>query len=164
MTLALSTLLTGCGAERRDPSPSAAPPSPDATPTASAPAAVPAAATCPPAGADHPAGAELRGVTDNPQDSLWALLFLRGPEGVRADTEVKIVWRMTGSGDFAIAATGPGGATAEPVWGPTAHGGSNWSRPGDEWGTGWTFPAPGCWTVRATRAGGTAGTLALRVG
>ena len=39
-----------------------------------------------------------------------------------------------------MVATGPGGRTLRPVWGPEPHSGSSYHRPGDEWGTGWTFP------------------------
>ena len=35
-------------------------------------------------------------------------------------------------------------------WGPDRHLGSNWNRPGAEWGTGFTFPVAGCWDLHAT--------------
>ncbi|MFG1925034.1 hypothetical protein [Cryptosporangium sp. NPDC048952] len=63
--------------------------------------------------------------------------------------EVKIVWSMPGSGDFAIRAVGA--TTVEPVWGPDVH-----LDPPDEWGTGWVFPSPGCWTFEARRGADTA--------
>jgi hypothetical protein len=93
--------------------------------------------------------------------TLWALFFPTEPL-LTAGKEIKVVWRMTGKGDFAISATGPGGAVVKPVWGPEPHGGSSWDRPGDEWGTGWVFPAAGCWTVSANRTSGS-GHLVLRV-
>jgi hypothetical protein len=98
--------------------------------------------------------------------SLWALYFptTDGATYVRARHEAKIVVRMTGSGDLTILAEGPAGATVKPVWGPEGHGGSTWTRPGDEWGTGWNFPTAGCWTVRATRADGSTGDLNILVG
>lgn len=83
---------------------------------------------------------------------VWALFFntwLLGPgEPVRipVDEEVKIVWRSTGEGVFAIEANGPGTETIDAVWGPDHHDSSNWDRPGDEWGTGWIFPTIGCWS------------------
>lgn len=92
--------------------------------------------------------------------SLWALLFLDGNK-LRAGRETKIVFRMTGRGALSIHAVGPVG-TVDPTW-LKEHGGSSWQRPGDEWGTGWNFPAAGCWTVSATRAGGATATLTLRV-
>ena len=70
-----------------------------------------------------------------------------GPAG----KDLKIVIRMTGSGPLHIAAHGPHGQVVHTIWGPEAHGGSTWNRPGDEWGTGWQFPAPGCWRIHATR-------------
>jgi hypothetical protein len=98
--------------------------------------------------------------------SLWALYFptVNEPPFVRANREAKIVWRMTGTGEPTIVADGPGGGTVKPVWGPEGHGGSTWTRPGDEWGTGWNFPTAGCWTVRADRADGTSGELPILVG
>ena len=65
--------------------------------------------------------------------------------------EAKIVWRMTGSGAIALEAIGPQGERISPEWGPEPHTGSNWNRPGDEWGTGFRFPAAGCWNVQVTR-------------
>lgn len=98
--------------------------------------------------------------------SLWALYFptVDRPPFVRAGREAKIVWRMTGSGGFTIVADGPGGVAVKPVWGPEGHGSSTWTRPGDEWGTGWNFPTAGCWTIRADRADGSSGELAILVG
>jgi hypothetical protein len=64
---------------------------------------------------------------------------------------VKIVWRITGSGFFDIVALGPHGMKVPPSQGPTRHLGSNWNRPGDEWGTVFTFPVAGCWDLHVTR-------------
>lgn len=94
--------------------------------------------------------------------TLWALFFT-DPSALRAGTEIKIAWRMTGAGELSISATGPGGRTVMPVWGPEAHGGSNWERPGQEWGTGWVFPAPGRWIFHAARAGGGNGDLTVQI-
>ncbi len=93
--------------------------------------------------------------------TLWALFFPTQPE-LTAGQEIKVVWRMTGNGDFSISAAGPHGAVVKPVWGPEPHSSSTWTRPGDEWGTGWVFPTAGCWTVSAKRANGS-GYLVLRV-
>jgi hypothetical protein len=81
--------------------------------------------------------------------SLWALLFFGGSP--RVDRQVKIAWRMTGTGPFRLAAVGPGGLRLRPAWGPEVHDGSNWNKPGDEWGTGFTFTEPGCWDLHAVR-------------
>ena len=40
--------------------------------------------------------------------------------------------------------------------GPDAHLSSNWAKPGDEWGAGYVFTAPGCWDLRAIRGKATA--------
>jgi hypothetical protein len=86
---------------------------------------------------------------------LWALLFPTRPETSAGD-EIKIVFRITGSGALSIDATGPDGTTVGPAWGPEIHSGSNFDHPGDEWGTGWVFPTPGCWVIGAKRTGGSA--------
>ena len=80
---------------------------------------------------------------------LWALPFFALPP--KAGTSLKIVWRMTGQGTLRLSAIGPAGQIVGPDFGPEGHGGSNWSRPGDEWGSGFTFPVSGCWDLRAVR-------------
>lgn len=93
-------------------------------------------------------GAEIRGTT--PQGhQLYGLLFTNGP--VRAGDDVKIVWRMTGSGALQATATGPDGQLAPPVGGPTPHAGSTYDRLGDEWDTTYRFDQPGCWHLQLTR-------------
>jgi hypothetical protein len=88
---------------------------------------------------------------------VWALLFatyhmtIGQPVFIPQDEEIKIVWRVTGEGDVSVQALGPDGSTLPPVWGPEGHIGSNWDRPGDEWGTGWVFPEPGCWSIEVER-------------
>ncbi len=101
--------------------------------------------------ANSPVGPEAHGRATHAQ--LWALIMAseRIPVKVEAKQGVKIVWRMTGSGDFHIAAYSPSGGQIAPDWGPDEHGGSNWARPGDEWGVGFTFPTPGCWDIHVTR-------------
>ncbi|MET8990283.1 hypothetical protein ABZW49_32940 [Nonomuraea wenchangensis] len=91
---------------------------------------------------------EVRGTGEGVE--LWGLLF--GEVPVRRGVEVKIVWRMTGEGPLRkVEATLPDGARARLAWGPEEHGGSNWQRPGQEWGTGFVFPKRGCWKVELTR-------------
>lgn len=80
---------------------------------------------------------------------LWALVFR--PLPIHAGEETKIVWRMTGSGLFRIDARNPEGAAALLTFGPEQHSGSTWQRPGQEWGTGFIFPYPGCWRIHAER-------------
>jgi plastocyanin len=135
-------------------------PRPAPTPVVSTPAPAPAA-TCPASATITPTGGnvEMRGVGT----SLYALFFLPADSRITAGQEVKIVWRMTGAGDLTIDATNDRNTVTKPVWGPEAHGGSSYRRPGDEWGTGWVFPSAGCWTVHATRATDGSATLKLRV-
>ena len=80
-----------------------------------------------------------------------------GPDNpVRAHEQVKIVWRITGSGDLHLSYTDPHGRS-HPLWfGPDEHDSSTYTRPGAEWGAGYLFTEPGCWTLRATRGTATA--------
>jgi hypothetical protein len=71
---------------------------------------------------------------------------------------VKIVWRVTGSGPLVLSADGPAGRHAPLLFGPEPHGGSNFTGAGDEWGSGFSFSVPGCWTVHVSR-----GTLDVNV-
>jgi hypothetical protein len=92
---------------------------------------------------------ESQGVTTRGQ--FWALFFETVPLDV-AGQGAKIVLRETGVGALRLYAEGPGGQIVLPAWGPEPHGGSTWTRPGDEWGTGWTLPEAGCWRIHAQRA------------
>jgi len=71
---------------------------------------------------------EVRG--DIATGSLWALFYHR-----RSYEPLKTIWRMTGTGDLSVEATGPRGQTIHPDGVPEPHAGSNWDRPGDEWGS-----------------------------
>ena len=94
--------------------------------------------------------------------TLWALPM--SPLPFDAGPQVKIVWRMTGSGPPQFTVTKPGGGKDPNAleWGPEEHASSSWHRPGDEWGTGFRFTGPGCWHITVRRADGV-GTLAVRV-
>jgi hypothetical protein len=94
--------------------------------------------------------------------SVWALLMPAHPGRLRAGDQEKIVWRVTGGGDLVATAIGPDGQHRSPVWGPEAHLGSNWARPGKEWGTGFVFSTPGCWDLHV-RSGATVGDVWLKV-
>lgn len=78
-----------------------------------------------------------------------------GPGDAEPRRGTKIVWRSTGEGAFSVNADGPGGAVIEPFF-QERHGGSNWARPGDEWGTLWEFPEAGCWRFSVQRGNETA--------
>ena len=103
---------------------------------------------------------QVRGTIRRPA-SLWTLFFLpeqaswSDPSRARFDglvgQEVKIVWRMTGSGPLRLLAYGPAGERLAPIWGPERHLGGNFIHRGDEWGAGFRLPSAGCWKLRATR-------------
>lgn len=102
---------------------------------------------------------EIQG-TMKSNGEMWALLFF---DKAHAKQDEKIVWRITGTGtQFEVQARHEDGTIIRPIWGPDYHGGSNWERPGDEWGTGFNFPKPGCWTLTVTR-GVTIGEIRLDV-
>lgn len=108
---------------------------------------------------------EAQATTDDAVE-VWALFFYPLPRGkpinLPAGKELKIVWRATGDGEITIDAEGPDWRRLVPLFGPDPHGGSNWDRPGQEWGTGWLFPEPGCWTFHIQRGEATA-TLKISV-
>src|SRR2546421_132364 len=86
---------------------------------------------------------------DSPQGSLWMLVF--GSLPLHGGQDIKIVWRMTGSGDFTIRATDADGIESKPLWGPEGHGSSSWTRPGSEVGIGFNFAHAGCWDIHLAR-------------
>jgi hypothetical protein len=88
--------------------------------------------------------------------TLYGLIMLATPLPIRTGQEVKIVWRMTGSGPLRLSATSPQGRAVALRWGPEPHGGSNYERPGEEWGAGYLFGSAGCWHLRAQRTQGSA--------
>jgi len=108
---------------------------------------------CKPAAAFHdfsgPVVSEV-GV-DSSRGSFWALFFTSVPPP--AGKDIKIVWRMTGSGEFTFRASDADGIVIPPV-GTQPHGvnGSNWNHPGFEVGTGFNFPHSGCWRIHVERS------------
>ena len=84
---------------------------------------------------------------------LHGLLF-RTQSPVAVGDTLKVVWRMTGTGDLTATATAPDGTDQRLDWGPEAHSGSSYVRPGDEWGVGYRFTQPGCWHLHLGRADG----------
>jgi hypothetical protein len=101
---------------------------------------------------------EIRGNMKS-DGELWALPFF---EAAHVNEDEKIVWRITGESDeFHAQAQNEEGKILTPIW-TEYHGGSNWQRPGQEWGTGFNFPTRGCWKITITR-GETTGEIALEV-
>lgn len=77
-------------------------------------------------------------------------MFFRSPPW-EVGQDVKVAWKMRGTRDFDVRAPGPDGETVGPMSGPTGHFGSNWDRPGSEWGTFFTVMSEGCWRLEARR-------------
>jgi hypothetical protein len=104
---------------------------------------------------------EIQG-TMKSDGELWALLFF---DKAYPHQDLKFVWRITFTGtgpSFHAEAKNENGLALLPVWGPDFHDSSTWNRPGTEWGTGFNFPEPGCWTITVT-SGATQGEITLEV-
>jgi len=89
---------------------------------------------------------------------LWAVGFVPNLAEPRqavltgvVGKKFKIVWRMLGSGGATFTAIAPDESRMAPAE-LQIHGGSNWNRPGDEWGSIFVFTQPGCWQIHAQRA------------
>ncbi|HSK89241.1 MAG TPA: hypothetical protein VK880_12830, partial [Anaerolineales bacterium] len=96
------------------------------------------------------------------EGEIWALLFFGE---AHANEELKIVWRIDApepGTEVRFQAHNEEGTIIQPIWGPTFHPESTWERPGLEWGIGFNFPEPGCWTITAT-LGETEGEISLEV-
>ena len=158
MAAALPLALFGCGGQTATPAAIRAE-------TSATGAAAPETSHCRPPSpiTDTSSGLEIKATSQG--GTVWALM--EGPAVTRtrpptivAGRPVKVIWRATGSGDLAVVAVDEEGLTLTSA--PEAHTGSTWIRPGDEWGSGFTFPHAGCWQLVATR-GGTRGTVWLVV-
>lgn len=86
---------------------------------------------------------------DSSRGSFWALFFNSVPP--QAGKDLKVVWRMTGSGDIVFRVSDADGKTIPLVWGPEGHGSSSWDHPGNEVGTGFNFPHAGCWDIHVAK-------------
>jgi hypothetical protein len=88
---------------------------------------------------------------------LWGLIMAeRADQPVRVNEQVKIVWRITGSGELHLTSIAPDGRPQPLQWGPDLHLSSTYARPGQEWGSGYLFTQPGCWDLHANRGDATA--------
>ncbi|NUT37693.1 MAG: hypothetical protein HOV79_32005 [Hamadaea sp.] len=137
---------------------------PDATPTRGTTGSAPARAVIGPPVAECPATADTDPIVRQGTGhgvEMWAMLFARYAD-LRAREELKIVVRLTGGQEVTVTADGPQDAVVLPVWGPEWHGGSNFDRPGAEFGVGFTFPTGGCWRIRVVNEAGV-GELVLRI-
>lgn len=127
------------------------------TPTHSGSRAAPGVRGCDPASPitlTPSRGPEVQG---SGQDAtFYGLIMTSKPMPIRAGENVKVVWRMTGSGPIRLSVIDPEGTPADLQWGPDFHGASNYQRPGEEWGAGYVFTTPGCWRLHAQRTTGSA--------
>jgi hypothetical protein len=98
---------------------------------------------------------EIRATTDGALSAFGLLMVTRSLK-MRSGDEIKIVWRVTGEGDLSVGFSDPLGNPRPLVFGPERHGGSSYNRPGEEWGTGFTFDRSGCWHIALSRGSGTA--------
>jgi hypothetical protein len=97
---------------------------------------------------------EIRGASHDA--TIWGLALGPGHIPPRAGDELKIVWRITGTGPLHVTIAAPDGTTRPLVFGPEPHtGASTYHRPGDEWGTGIRFDTTGCWHLHLARANAT---------
>jgi hypothetical protein len=128
--------------------------SPTPTATASTPTQPLGGANCRPS---SPIAPSALGFPETPatitqgSGAIWALLMPVHGMPIRAQEDVKIIWKLTGSGTFQVVTRGPNGQHAVILFGPDFHSGTNWNRPGEEWGTGFRFPVAGCWDLHASR-------------
>ena len=100
------------------------------------------------------AGSEARAASTAGGLQAWALV--QAPVPIHVGDDVKVVWRVTGEGDLSLTLREPGGLPRALQWGPEAHTESNYERPGEEWGSGYTFDGAGCWVLGVARGAGTA--------
>ena len=143
-TVLAATLNAGCGHRARTAS--------DPRPVASGPAAS-CADPSPLGTAPGVGGTEISGRGVGAQ--LHGLVFAQPPLRIGAEP-LKIAWRMTGRGPLRARAFGADGREVTLAWGPESHGGSNYHRPGDEWGVGYRLPQPGCYRLTFARSVGRA--------
>ena len=87
--------------------------------------------------------------------SAYGLMFVSGVDVIAGDgSTTKMAVRMTGTGALEVHVIAPDGSQRPLDWGPDAHGGSTFHRPGEEWGIGFSFDEPGCWQIAFERDGG----------
>lgn len=86
------------------------------------------------------------------EGTLWALLEAPGGE-LHAGTPAHILWKMTnGRGDIRLTAIHESGVRTGPSYGPVSREyRSKWEHEGQEWGSEFDFPLPGCWRIVVSR-------------
>jgi hypothetical protein len=152
-------MLTACTSTHTSPSPApriTTPATPSTLTTHESHTALGRSGCQPPSPINRGAGfPEVEGSSDRVQ--LWGLIMADGPDNpLRVNEQVKIVWRITGSGELRLTSIAPDGRTHPLQWGPDGHLSSTYRRPGQEWGAGYLFTQPGCWNLHAIRGVATA--------
>lgn len=153
MTTVLAATMAGCGAHAKASHSS----------TARLASYGPLASCSQPSPIDKAPGIGAPEVVGHGTDAgLWGLIQAPRYPLVAGEGVVKIVWRMTGHGPLKLAEYDGHGRRFLLAWGPEVHGGSNYARPGGEWGAGYRFRRPGCYRLTARRTEGS-GDVWLRV-
>ena len=143
MVLVAAATVASCSAAEPGPSPLRSPREADL--------GVLGAADCSP---PSPSLGEVVQATGSDGVTAFGLLFGAEADAIPADgSTVKMAVRMTGDGELAVHLIGPDGSEQPLAWGPEPHGGSNFARPGDEWGIGFSPDEPGCWQISFEREG-----------
>ncbi|MGE5227754.1 MAG: hypothetical protein ACM3OO_12845 [Planctomycetaceae bacterium] len=104
-------------------------------------------------------GFQVRGVTNKHNGHLYALFGTK--DGVHANTEMQVWWRVSGDHALLVTLVGPDGQVIE-VRDSTPEPKPGWTRAGEPWVSTLTVPSPGCWRVFVKR-GTTEGDLWLTV-
>ena len=94
--------------------------------------------------------------------SVWIWIESATGSSFRVGSLVKVVWRITGAGVPHAALSDPRGRDSKLAFGPDLHPASTFRHPGDEYGTGFTPTAPGCWQL-TMRRGGVSGSVSFLV-
>ncbi len=86
------------------------------------------------------------------EGTLWALLYAQEGQ-FRAHIRARIVWKMTdGRGDIRLVAISEDGTRIAPAYGPISRAVTRaWKHDGQEWGSEFAFPEPGCWRIEVSR-------------
>jgi hypothetical protein len=87
----------------------------------------------------------------HPAPAVWALVFSSARPDYRVGQSIKVVWHAAGSGPPKLLVVRPTGAHGALDFGPKGPRRSSYHRPGDEYGSGFTPDAPGCWQFSLRR-------------
>ena len=97
----------------------------------------------------------------HPSERVWALVFSAARPSFRVGSLIKVVWRVEGSGTPTLLVVRPDGDLGDLEFGPDGPRSSSFKRPGDEYGSGFTPDASGCWQLSLRRGDNKASLLFL---